>query len=218
MAAADLCRQFALLGCCAGRVEARAEVAISPKARDTVAGKSAGIMRLNCRHWTSHAAWANVGLLRRALTDPFCRFAGGATGTRASNGTDAMSMSADSSPVASRTPARKRRSHRKARKPYDGRFVLGRRVHELVDVFRARIGPDADDPVMSTAIRRCAETVALSEDLRARMLRGEAVSADDVLRTTRAADALTRRLHLDRRNTKQAPTLAAYLAARGGQP
>jgi hypothetical protein len=50
------------------------------------------------------------------------------------------------------------------------------------------------------------------------MLRGEAVSADEVLRTTRAADALTRRLHLDRRNATQQPSLSDYLAARGAQP
>ena len=53
-----------------------------------------------------------------------------------------------------------------------------------------------------TAIWRCAETVALSEELRARMFRGEDVSPDDVLRTTRAADALTRWLHLDRHGDK----------------
>ena len=127
-----------------------------------------------------------------------------------------MELPVESNAVASQTPASKRRNHRKARKPFDGRYVLGRRVRELVDVFRARSGPDADDPVISTAIRRCAETVALSEDLRARMLRGEAVSADDVLRTTRAADALTRRLHLDRHNATHQPKLSDYLAARGG--
>jgi hypothetical protein len=108
--------------------------------------------------------------------------------------------------------------HHRAPAQIDKRFAVGRRVKELTLAFRARLGPDADDPVTSTAIRRCAETVALSEDLRARMLRGEPVSPDDVLRTTRAADALTRRLHLDRHNTKQQQGLSAYLAARGGRP
>jgi len=122
----------------------------------------------------------------------------------------------ESSPVASLTPPKKRRNHRKAKKPFDGRFVLGRRVHALVDVFTARLGADADDPIMAAAIRRCAETVALSEDLRARMLRGEDVSPDDVLRTTRAADALTRRLHLDRAKPSSAPTLSSYLSQRNG--
>ena len=124
-----------------------------------------------------------------------------------------MDMPADCNSVASPTPPKKRRNHRKAKKPFDGRYLLGRRVHALVDVFSARIGPDATDPITATAIRRAAETVALSEDLRARMLRGEDVSPDDVLRTTRAADALTRRLHLDRRQPKTMG-LTEYLAAR----
>jgi hypothetical protein len=100
-----------------------------------------------------------------------------------------MEMPANRAEVARVTPERNKR---RARKPFDARYVLGRRVKELETVFRDRLGSDADDPILSTAIRRCAETVALSEDLRARMLRGENVSADDVLRTTRAADALTR--------------------------
>jgi hypothetical protein len=133
-----------------------------------------------------------------------------------------MEVPAESAGVArvkSAKPKVGKPNKRRARKPFDGRYVIGKRVRQLVDVFAARI-PDADDPVMSTAIRRCAETVALSEDMRARMLRGESVSPDDVLRTTRAADALTRRLHLDRRNTKQQPSLADLLRARdeGGAP
>jgi len=121
---------------------------------------------------------------------------------------------AESSPGASLKPPKRRRNHRKAKKPFDGRFVLGRRVHALVEMFSERLSPDADDPIMAAAIRRAAETTALSEDLRARMLRGEDVSPDDVLRTTRAADALTRRLQLDRRKPASAPSLSSYLAAR----
>jgi hypothetical protein len=120
--------------------------------------------------------------------------------------------------VASQTPVPKRRNHRKARKPFDGRYVIGRRVRELVDVFRTRIGPDADDAVMSTAIRRCAETVALSEDLRARMLRGEDISPDDVLRASRTADLLTRRLHLDRQKRPEGPSLELLNGNDGGAP
>jgi hypothetical protein len=122
------------------------------------------------------------------------------------------------SPFASLTPKKKRRNHRKAKKPFDGRFVLGRRVHALVEMFRARIGPDAEDPVTATAIRRAAETVALSEHLRAQMLRGEPISPDDALRASRTADLMTRRLHLERHVTKQEPSLSSYLAAREGTP
>jgi hypothetical protein len=39
-----------------------------------------------------------------------------------------------------------------------------------------------------------------------------------VTRLSRTADLLTRRLHLDRHNKQTAPTLSAYLAARGGAP
>ena len=73
----------------------------------------------------------------------------------------------------------------------DHRYAIGRRVKELVAAFRTRIGPDADDPVTSTAIRRAAETTALSEDLR--------------------------RLHLQPRKPS-APSFSEYLAARGDQP
>jgi hypothetical protein len=127
-------------------------------------------------------------------------------------------MPAETVVVASQTPAPKRRNHRKARKPFDGRYVIGKRVKELVNVFRARIGPEADDPVMSTAIRRCAETVALSESLRGRMLRGESINADHVLRLSRTADLLTRRLHLDRHKRPEGPSLELLNGNDGGVP
>jgi len=124
-------------------------------------------------------------------------------------------MPAESLVVADGVKPSKRRNHRRARKLFDGRYVIGKRVKELIAGFRERLGSDADDLVTAAAIRRCAETVALSEDLRARMLRGEDVSPDDVLRTTRAADALTRRLHLDRKAQPQQVSLADYLRANG---
>jgi hypothetical protein len=103
----------------------------------------------------------------------------------------------------------------RARVTVDKRFVIGKRVKQLVDVFRARIGPDADDPVTAAAIARAAETTVLAEHLRAQMLRGAPISADDVLRASRTADLLTRRLHLDRhRKAAEAPTLSSYLASR----
>lgn len=103
--------------------------------------------------------------------------------------------------IASQTPAPKRRNHRKARKPFDGRNALGRRVKALTAVFRARLGPDAaNDLVMDAAIKRAAEVTTLAEHMRALMLRGVDVSPDDVTRLTRAADLMTRRLHLDRQN------------------
>lgn len=124
-----------------------------------------------------------------------------------------METPARSAAVTGGKPARPKPNKRRARVLIDKRYALGRRVKELTATFRARIGPDADDPITDAAIRRAAETVALSEDLRARMLRGEPnVSPDDVLRTTRAADTLTRRLQLDRHKPQPStPSLAAYL-------
>jgi hypothetical protein len=116
-------------------------------------------------------------------------------------------------------PTKPKPNKKRARVQVDYRYAIGRRVKELVDVFRARIGADADDLVLSTAIRRCAETIALSEQVRAQALRGvPGASVDDALRLSRSAEAMTRRL-IDRRNTKQQqPSLIDYLAMRGGQP
>jgi hypothetical protein len=95
---------------------------------------------------------------------------------------------------------------------YDRRRKIGQRVAELVALFRLRLGADADDPITAAAIARCAETIVLSEHLRSRMLRGENVSPDDVLRASRTADLLTRKLGLDRRSKPPAaPTLSEYL-------
>jgi hypothetical protein len=121
-------------------------------------------------------------------------------------------MPAESAAVTSLALAKPRPNKRRAKVRIDKRYALGRRVKELTAIFLERLGPDAEDPVLDAAIRRAAETVALSEDLRARMLRGEAVDPDDVLRTTRAADALTRRLHLDRHKRQlTTPSLSDYL-------
>jgi hypothetical protein len=126
-----------------------------------------------------------------------------------------MDVAAETMVVARATPARRKPNKRRARVLIDKRYALGRRVKELVTIFRARLGPDADDPVTDTAVRCAAETTALSEDLRARMFRGEDVSPDDALRMSRAADALVRRLHLDRHKAQTVgPSLSDYLRAR----
>jgi hypothetical protein len=80
-------------------------------------------------------------------------------------------MPAEMATVAGNAPA-KRRNKGHARVQIDKRHALGRRVKELAEAFTARLGPDANEMVLATAIRRCAETVALSEHLRARLLRG----------------------------------------------
>src|SRR5215472_9009361 len=116
--------------------------------------------------------------------------------------------------IAAKSAAKRRRRHRDhPLEPFDKRTVIGKRVKQLTTVFRERLGADADDPITAAAIRRAAETTALSEDLRARMLRGEpVVSIDHMTRLSRTADLLTRRLHLDRYKVQQPrETLAQYL-------
>jgi hypothetical protein len=71
-------------------------------------------------------------------------------------------MVAESTEVGRTVVVRQSRHGRRAKVTVDKRFIIGKRVAQLVDVFRTRIGSDADDPVTATAIRRCAETVALS--------------------------------------------------------
>jgi hypothetical protein len=105
------------------------------------------------------------------------------------------------------------------RHAYDRRSRLARRIATLAETYRAKLGPVADDPVIAAAITRAAETVALSEDMRARMLRGDAVSPDDVLRMTRTADFLTRKLlALERRDKPDAGPSLDDIMARGSGP
>jgi hypothetical protein len=121
-------------------------------------------------------------------------------------------MPADNAAIASGTPAPKRRNHRRARTRFDARYVLGRRVKLLMGFFCERLGPASADPVTFAAIMRCAEVTALAEHHRAKMLRGERVSTETVLRLSRTADLLTRKLGLDHRKPQPAgPTLADLL-------
>jgi hypothetical protein len=116
-------------------------------------------------------------------------------------------------------PKRRRRRGPKPRQPFDKRTLLGRRVMQLVGTFRERLGAEADDPLVAAAIRRAAEVTALAERWRSRMLRGERVSTETVLRLTRTADLLTRKLGLDRHKPQQAgPTLADVIRQGWGQP
>jgi hypothetical protein len=104
---------------------------------------------------------------------------------------------------------RRKRSKKLPRHPYDRRRALGRRITALVRYFRERLGPDADDPVTNAAVMRCAEVTALAEHHRAKMLRGERVSTETVLRLSRTADLLTRKLGLDHRKPQPVgPSLA----------
>jgi hypothetical protein len=126
-------------------------------------------------------------------------------------------MPADSAAIASGTPAPKRRNHRRARTRFDGRLAIGRRVKQLVILFRERLNGDAaNDPVLAAAVERAAELQALAEHLRGAALRGDpAATPNAVVRITRLADLSVKRLHLDRHKPQQAgPTLGQLLAGR----
>ena len=99
-----------------------------------------------------------------------------------------------------------------ARVRLDRRFAIGKRVTELEAIFRERLGADANDVVTAAAITRCAETIALSEQVRARALRGvPGASVDDALRLSRTAEAMTRRLIDRHKAAPMTPTLMQYL-------
>jgi hypothetical protein len=125
---------------------------------------------------------------------------------------DTRSMPAEIAAITDATPA-KRPNKRRARRPFDRRYALGRRVKQLEQHFRARLGEVASDLVINTAIRRAAELVALSEAARARALSADpGVTMDDVVRLSRAADLAVRRLQLDRRDKlDDGPTLSDIL-------
>jgi hypothetical protein len=97
-------------------------------------------------------------------------------------------------------PPSKRSHHgfdkRHRRHRYDRRTRIGRRVRALVMALRGRLHLNGGplDPLLTAQIERCAETIAISEALRARAMRGEPIAADDVVRASRSADFLTRQL------------------------
>jgi hypothetical protein len=125
-----------------------------------------------------------------------------------------MGTPVESVAVTSIAPAKPKPNKRRARVSIDKRYALGRRVKQLTAIFRARLGPDADDPVLAAAASNAAELTALAEAARARALRADGgVGLDDVVRTARAADLAVRRLQLDRHKVRpQGPTLADILA------
>jgi hypothetical protein len=111
-------------------------------------------------------------------------------------------------------PKRRRRSAR--RKTPDGRRWIVRRSRELAELYRSCLGDAANDPSMTIAIAKASELGALAEDMRARALRGETVSADDIVRVQRLADAAVRSLHLDHKREPNRPSLKDYLARNYG--
>jgi hypothetical protein len=145
-----------------------------------------------------------------------------------------MNTPIESTAVANATPAPKhhhngvpltrnkdgtRRNHRKAKRLYDRRFAIGRRIKQLAASYCERLNVGVDpDPLLLASVERCAELTALAEVARARALRGDPdIAYDDIVRLSRLAAHALRHLQLDRNTAKQQPTLSDYLRARNGE-
>ena len=109
------------------------------------------------------------------------------------------------------------RPKKRRRRVPDGRFWVVRRTKQLIELYTAQLGEAAADPIVAAQIRRASEVVALADDLRNRRMCGDnSVTPDDIVRTSRLGDLLTRRLHLDRHKQQpQQQNLTQYLAANG---
>jgi hypothetical protein len=126
-------------------------------------------------------------------------------------------MVAESVAHARAPAARPTRNGKRAPKPIDRRFVLGKRIAQLSAIFAERAGLDANDPdpVLSAAVEKAARLTGLAEDAAARAARNDPrITLDDLVRLQRLADLCVRRLRLDRQSSS-APSLTSYLAARG---
>jgi hypothetical protein len=105
----------------------------------------------------------------------------------------------------------------KARSPrYDGRSIEAGRIKTLAASFRAALG-NTTDPITSTAIMRAAELVMLAEVYRAKAIKGELISVEDVVRIEKLAESAVRRLGIKARAPIEAtPSLADIVAEING--
>jgi hypothetical protein len=112
-------------------------------------------------------------------------------------------MHADTAQVRARSVAVRGR-WRRSRLDLDGRSAAAKRVNKLVGLFVAELGgPAAVTPTTMLAIRRAAELVVASEELRASTLSAAFMPTDvgmlALVRLEGLADRAVRRLHLDRK-------------------
>jgi len=96
----------------------------------------------------------------------------------------------------------------------DGRTRVARRVAALRRVFGDAVG--IVTPVVAVRINDAAHLQAIAERSRERFLADDAgVSADDLVRLERKAEAAVKALGIGRAVKPQGPTLAEYLRAKG---
>jgi hypothetical protein len=104
----------------------------------------------------------------------------------------------------------------------DGRSRIMKRAAQLAAHYMTLLteaGRETTSVSLAMAIMSTAELVAISEDMRTRLLRAEAgVKADDLVRMQRLADASVRSLALPDGGPQPAtPSLEQYLAAKNGE-
>jgi hypothetical protein len=108
---------------------------------------------------------------------------------------------------------RKMRGHEVRR--IDRRTKAARRAEELADMYRAKLGAAADDPMMAHNIAKASRLLALAEAEQAKALNSDLDADLDLLvKLNRLADAAVRRLKLDERKQPAGPSLMQYLAER----
>lgn len=86
-----------------------------------------------------------------------------------------------------------------------------KRKHELLTNFATALGVDAmRDPILAQKVSTAAELAVVAELTRAAFMRGEG-SADDCVRTSRAAALAEKALGIDARRKPAKPDLGEYL-------
>jgi hypothetical protein len=106
------------------------------------------------------------------------------------------------------------RNGKRALVQIDKRLASSRRIADLIAIYgqRAGLDPDDPDPLLQSAVDSAARMQALAESTSARALRGDPnVSLDDVVRLSRWADLLVRRLRINERTVPSTPSLSSYL-------
>ncbi|MDI2103934.1 hypothetical protein [Bradyrhizobium sp. Mp64] len=94
----------------------------------------------------------------------------------------------------------------------DGRTWQARRIRSLASMYTAALG-DSLDALTLEAVQRAAELQVTAEWLRTRSLRGEAVSANDLVKAENLADRARRALRIGNRPALTVRPIRERLAA-----
>ncbi len=95
----------------------------------------------------------------------------------------------------------------------DGRSREFKRKIEIAGMFKTALGETASEPILASKIETAAELAVIAECVRATFMRGEG-TADDVVRTSRAAALAEKALGIRVRQHKPEFDLQAYLKAK----